>query len=531
MPILTRSIFDYLRNQHRVEPGYFHAQTTARCPCLKRLVKISQFEQPEGGLLTCVQALRTLYRQPHRNAVLMTDTAVTAITRTAVSAGKRERGATTSHREQSLRQRYLSVRKKTVDLCKSLETEDFVVQSMPDVSPAKWHLAHTTWFFEKFLLRPMSDNYSPFAEAFDHLFNSYYYTVGSMHPRPQRGLLSRPLVSEILDYRQHVDQAMIRLMEKREGQQACESLVVLGLNHEQQHQELLLTDIKHVFSCNPLKPAVNSDLQVARQRDPVSHSFEPHAGGIHAIGASGEEFCFDNETPRHQVLLNDFEIGNRLVTNGEYLEFIRDGGYREPELWLSDGWALIQAEGWNSPLYWNEGHAQEFTFAGERDILMGAPVCHVSFYEADAFARWAGARLPTEAEWEVAAGFERIQGNLENAGYWHPIPATNGMGANLANDRGDGDEGMNRDDDANRQFFGDVWEWTASPYSAYPGFKPLAGSLGEYNGKFMCNQISVRGGSCVTADDHVRASYRSFFYPGARWQFLGLRLARDGGVS
>ena len=400
--------------------------------------------------------------------------------------------------------RFAEVRARTLALCAGLEPEDYVVQSMPDVSPAKWHLAHTTWFFEHFVLEQHREGYRCFDGAYHHLFNSYYYSAGQMFPRPRRGLLSRPLVKEIRRYRDHVDEEVQRLLQQN-GEPEIRQLVTLGLHHEQQHQELMLTDIKHVFSCNPLLPAVNDSLRSPPRGHPPEHHFIPRPGAVVEIGAAGPGFCFDNETPRHRTLLRDHGIGSRLITNGEFLEFIRAGGYAEPGLWLSDGWAAVQKRGWNRPLYWSDDCTREFTLGGERELDRGAPVVHVSYYEADAYARWAGARLPTEAEWEVAARDVPIEGNLANAAWWHPVAAP----------------------EAGSQFFGDAWEWTASPYAAYPGFKPLAGSLGEYNGKFMCNQLSVRGGSCVTADDHIRATYRSFFYPDARWQFLGIRLARD----
>ncbi len=406
---------------------------------------------------------------------------------------------------KSLAECYLQTRSLTLALCKHLGPEDYVVQSMPDVSPTKWHLAHVTWFFEHFVLKPRLKSYRTFNEQFDFLFNSYYYSVGNMHLRPKRGLLSRPTVNEILEYRAHVDEAMQELLITEYANVAIEQLVVLGLNHEQQHQELLLTDIKHVFSCNPLRPVANPSLSVPPAGIPDEHSFIAGVSGIREIGAIGSGFCFDNETPRHRELLHEHSIGSRLITNSEYLVFVRDGAYTNSELWLADGWSTIVEHGWNRPLYWSEDHRSEFTLGGERDLDLNAPVSHVSYYEADAFARWAGARLPTEAEWDVAAAESVVEGNLLESNYWQPSVSANGCS----------------------QFFGDVWEWTSSSYSAYPGFKPLGGSLGEYNGKFMCNQMTVRGGSCVTSADHIRASYRSFFYPDARWQFLGIRLAKD----
>ncbi len=399
---------------------------------------------------------------------------------------------------------YRSVRATSMALIDGLEPEDTVVQSMPDVSPTKWHLAHVSWFFERFVLEPHADGYRPFDKDFDYLFNSYYHTAGNMHARPQRGLLSRPTLGRVLDYRRHVDAAMQQFLMRREGDETIDMLVTLGLHHEQQHQELMLTDLKHVFSVHPLRPAVYPELARPSSVPAGPYRFVDGASGIHEVGATGDGFCFDNETPRHDALLHPHRIGSRLVTNGEYREFMRDDGYTTPDLWLSDGWAVINERGWQRPLYWDEAAETEFTLGGVREIDDNAPVCHVSYYEADAFARWAGARLPTEFEWERAAVGEPVRGNLMAADVWQPCS-------------GDG-----------TQYYGDVWEWTSSPYAPYPGFRPLAGSLGEYNGKFMCNQVTVRGGSCVTADDHIRASYRSFFYPDARWQFLGLRLARDG---
>jgi ergothioneine biosynthesis protein EgtB len=407
-------------------------------------------------------------------------------------------------RAAALSDRYRHTREQSLALIRDLRPEDTVVQSMPDVSPSKWHLAHVTWFFERFVLEAGLPNYTRFDDQFHFLFNSYYYSAGKMHARPKRGLLSRPTLAEILDYRAYVDTAMQQLLQTSTAGDRLLDVIALGLNHEQQHQELLLTDIKHVFSCNPLHPPVSLSLSAAASVAVAPYSYREVQGGIHSIGASGDGFAFDNETPRHDALLQDHRIGNRLVTNGEYREFVQDGGYDNSELWLSDGWATINEREWRRPLYWDEGLENEFTLGGDRPIDPNAPVCHVSYYEADAYARWAGARLPTEFEWEEAAEKQAVSGNLLESNLWHPVASTGS------------------------QFFGDVWEWTSSSYAPYPGFRPLEGSLGEYNGKFMCNQMTVRGGSCVTAEDHVRASYRSFFYPDARWQFLGIRLAKDG---
>jgi ergothioneine biosynthesis protein EgtB len=403
----------------------------------------------------------------------------------------------------ALSSRYRKIREQSLALTASLQPEDTVIQSMPDVSPTKWHLAHVTWFFERFVLEPNLRGFARFDEQYHFLFNSYYYSAGDMHARPKRGLLSRPTLAQVLDYRSYVDTAMQQLLQTGTPDEQVFKVITLGLNHEQQHQELLLTDIKHVFSCNPIHPPVSHTLDVATTNAVEPYSYSHVDAGTRSVGTTGSDFAFDNETPRHDALLHEHRIGNRLVTNGEYREFIQDGGYESCELWLSDGWATINEQGWQRPLYWDEALEKEFTLGGDRVIDGNAPVCHVSYYEADAFARWAGARLPTEFEWETAAGQHAVTGNLLESNHWHPVAA------------------------AAPQYFGDVWEWTSSAYAPYPGFKPLAGSLGEYNGKFMCNQITVRGGSCVTARDHIRASYRSFFYPASRWQFLGIRLAKD----
>jgi ergothioneine biosynthesis protein EgtB len=403
----------------------------------------------------------------------------------------------------ALSDRYRRIRGQSLTLICDLQPEDTVVQTMPDVSPTKWHLAHVTWFFERFVLEPNVPDYSRFDEQYHYLFNSYYYTAGRMHARPKRGLLSRPTLRQVLDYRSYVDTAMQHLLQAGHPDESQANLITLGLNHEQQHQELLLTDIKHVFSCNPIQPPVSRSLESAPTASVAPYSYTRGECGIRQFGANGDGFAFDNETPRHDALPHEHQVGDRLVTNGEYRDFIKDGAYRNSELWLSDGWATTNEHDWQRPLYWDEDLDSEFTLGGRLNIDPNAPVCHVSYYEADAFARWAGARLPTEFEWEAAASRHRIEGNLLESNIWHPAAS------------------------AGAQFFGDVWEWTSSSYAPYPGFKPLAGSLGEYNGKFMCNQMTVRGGSCVTARDHIRASYRSFFYADARWQFLGIRLAKD----
>lgn len=412
----------------------------------------------------------------------------------------------------SLLQSFDRVRATTLSLCEPLEIEDFVAQSMPDASPAKWHLAHTSWFFEQFILKPHVRDYrSPYPQ-YEYLFNSYYQSVGPMHERPQRGLLTRPTVAEVMQYRAHVEAQMHELFEARADDAHIASLTTLGLNHEQQHQELLLTDLKHLFFCNPLKPAYREERAQVAASAPTPMRFYTFDGGIDHIGAGDDVFAFDNELPRHKVLLEPFALANRLVTNGEYAEFIRDGGYQRPEIWLSDGWAIVVAESWDRPIYWSESLDSEFTLHGLRPLDPASPVCHLSYYEADAFARWAGARLPTEAEWESAAAQMPVRGNLLEARSLHPCPAN--------------DESVH-DESQLRQLFGDVWEWTGSPYTPYPGYRPAPGALGEYNGKFMCNQLVLRGGSCVTPSTHIRASYRNFFHPHARWQFMGMRLARN----
>lgn len=405
----------------------------------------------------------------------------------------------------SLATRFERVRHRTVQLCAGLSAEDLQLQSMPDASPGKWHLAHTSWFFEQFVLS-RDPAYRPRDKAWMYLFNSYYQSVGPMHARPHRGLLSRPSLEQILEYRRFIDAAVGALLVANEDAELA-GLVFLGLQHEQQHQELLLTDIKHAFWCNPLKPAYHTPVSVPPGSRTAPLRFVEGRQDIVEIGHRGDGFAFDNETPRHRTLLHPHALANRLVTNAEYQAFVREGGYREPGLWLSEGWATVQREGWQHPIYWEGDLASEFTLGGVVAIDPDAPVCHVSYFEADAFARWAGARLPTEAEWESAAQDYPVAGNLQDDGRFHPGAAQSGDGL--------------------LQMYGDVWEWTGSPYTSYPGFHPLPGSLGEYNGKFMCGQWVLRGGSCVTPVDHVRASYRNFFPPHARWQFSGLRLGQD----
>jgi ergothioneine biosynthesis protein EgtB len=417
--------------------------------------------------------------------------------------------------------RYRQVRAATESLCRPLATDDYSIQSMPDASPAKWHLAHTSWFFEEFVLKAALPEYAVFDASFGFLFNSYYESVGPRQQRPERGLLSRPTIEHVWAYREHVDEEMQRVLE-RPPSAALEQVITLGLHHEQQHQELLLTDLKHLFSLNPLKPAYVLGVGAsARSSAPPSLAFLPFSGGLTHIGHDGADFCFDNECARHRVYLEPFRLANRLATNGEYLQFIRSGGYARHDHWLADGWACVQREQWRHPLYWSDSLEQEFTFGGLRALDPSSPVCHLSYYEADAFARWAGARLPTEFEWESVATRQAtdsstsalpLSGNFVEEGLWHPVTAASACREHAR---------------SAMQLFGDVWEWTASAYAPYPRFRPMNGALGEYNGKFMVNQLVLRGGSCATPRSHFRATYRNFFYPTARWQFSGVRLAAD----
>ena len=414
--------------------------------------------------------------------------------------------------------RYSHVRARSVALAAPLSPEDAMLQSMPDASPCKWHLAHSTWFFEQFVLGTQP-GYRAIDADWAYLFNSYYQSVGPMHARPQRGLLSRPTLAQVLDYRAQVDTGIAHGFERGNFDREAQQRIVLGLQHEQQHQELLLTDIKHAFWCNPLRPAYRDDLAVATGAggsvDAAPLRWIAGSEGVVEIGAARwphaeRPFAFDQESPRHRVLLAPHALAQRPVSNADYRGFIEAGGYRTPALWLSDGWTQVQAGDWAGPLYWDADGAREFTLGGMREIEPQAPIVHLSYYEADAFARWAGARLPTEVEWEQAAADLPVEGNFADDGFLHPqsenaLPRT----------------------DAPWQLFGDVWEWTSSAYLPYPGFQPLAGALGEYNGKFMSGQQVLRGGSCVSPRGHLRASYRNFFPPSARWQYSGLRLARD----
>jgi ergothioneine biosynthesis protein EgtB len=410
--------------------------------------------------------------------------------------------------EQSLLERYGCVRETSMRCCAPLSVEDHSLQAMPDASPAKWHLAHTTWFFETFLLSRYLPGYEPLNPAFRNLFNSYYNSVGDRPLRAQRHILSRPSLTEVHEYRAYVDEAMTRLLNRGSASDVSD-LVAIGLNHEQQHQELILTDVKFGLATNPLRPAYREldDSGEGPQDTAPTLRWQSFPEGVYPVGFAGDTFAFDNEGPRHSVYLAPFRLATRLVTNGEYLEFMRDNGYGTAALWLSDGWDGLRANAWSSPLYWQlrDGQWWHYAMDGMQPVKLQEPVCHVSYYEADAFARWAGARLATEFEWEVASQGCPIEGNFMESESLHPRVADESAGLT--------------------QMFGDVWEWTASAYLPYPGFQPAAGAVGEYNGKFMCNQMVLRGGSCATPQSHMRRTYRNFFPPHVRWQFMGIRLA------
>jgi ergothioneine biosynthesis protein EgtB len=422
------------------------------------------------------------------------------------------------------------VRQQSLDLCRPLSAEDMMVQSCPEASPAKWHLAHTTWFFETFVLSEFLPGYQAFHPDFHWLFNSYYNALSAQPEKKLRASFSRPAVEAILAYRRHVEEAMVRLFD-RDVQEEAERRIVLGIQHEQQHQELLCYDIKNAFWSNPLHPSYAEGVEmltVGAAAQPLG--FVSYEGGLFDIGYKGGGFSFDNESPRHTEFLQSFQLGSRLITCGEYLAFMQDGGYERPELWLSDGWDAVKSQGWQAPLYWHrEGDAEWniFTMRGNASAaaLKETPVCHVSYYEADAFAHWSGKRLPTEAEWEIAAtrsagspfalGCNFLEGHQfdgkgEEPVALHPLAASGHAGGS-----------------APQQLFGDVWEWTRSPYIGYPGYRPVSGALGEYNGKFMSSQMVLRGGSAVTPASHIRTTYRNFFSPATRWQFAGIRLADD----
>jgi ergothioneine biosynthesis protein EgtB len=418
---------------------------------------------------------------------------------------------TTLAGQRFLENRLLDTRHISHELAGPLSAEDMVVQAMEDASPTKWHLAHVTWFFETFILVKHLPAYRPFDDAFNYCFNSYYETQGPRQPRPKRGVLTRPSSERVLAYRAHVDEALGALFARgvEEGSEVAR-LIEVGINHEQQHQELLLTDILALFAANPLRPAYRAPRPRAAVPQPGAPGWVEHAGGIRQAGHDGKGFAWDNEAPRHDVLIHPFRLADRLVTNGEWLEFMADGGYRAATLWLADGWATVNREGWEAPLYWEQRDGQwlAMSLEGLQPVEVSAPVCHVSYYEADAFARWAGKRLPTEFEWEIAAQGLAVDGNTLATRALRPLPAGAATGEP-------------------RQMFGDVWEWTQSAYLPYPGYQPPQGALGEYNGKFMVSQQVLRGASCATPEGHSRATYRNFFYPHQRWQFMGLRLAAE----
>lgn len=420
---------------------------------------------------------------------------------------------TSSSLKSELVERYRHVRSFSGKLCETLEPEDYVIQTMPEASPTKWHLAHTSWFFETFVLKPFFPDYRSQHPQHAFLFNSYYNAVGPFYSRPHRGLLSRPTVKEVFHYRRDIDSLIYELIGSADEQllQKLKPVLILGLHHEQQHQELMLTDIKHVFGQNPLRPVFRkrNALKVSKAR---AIDWLPFKEGIHWVGHEGTEFSFDNEGPRHRAFVPSFSLASRLVTNAEFIAFIEDGGYRRSELWLSLGWNTVNERGWNCPLYWEkrDGIWFNMTLAGMMEVNPDEPVCHVSLFEADAYARWSGARLPTEEEWETVSSGLHLKGNFAESELFHVAPLASPEPAGKPS-----------------QMFGDVWEWTQSSYSPFPGYAAAGGALGEYNGKFMCNQYVLRGGSCATSQSHIRRTYRNFFPPDARWQFTGIRLAKD----
>ena len=421
--------------------------------------------------------------------------------------------ATPRSRAEKLAARFRQVREFTAHLCETLEPEDYVVQSMPDVSPTKWHLAHTSWFFETFVLKVWMPRYRTAIPQYAYLFNSYYNAAGDMHRRDLRGLISRPTAEETYRYRESIDEAVLELIETagEELLEEMEPVLILGLHHEQQHQELLVTDIKNVFAQNPLYPVYRERDSTPERRGISPAQFVNFEESMAEIGHDGGGFSYDNEGPRHRAFVPAFSLASRPVTNGEYLAFIESGAYARPEFWLSLGWNTVNEQRWTAPLYWikQDGAWWNFTLSGLRLIDESEPVTHVSYFEADAYANWEGLRLPTEFEWEKAGTDLLIEGNFVETGRFHPAPVKAETGRELS------------------QVFGDVWEWTRSAYLPYPGYRAVAGAIGEYNGKFMCNQMVLRGGSCATSRDHIRPTYRNFFQPEKRWQFTGIRLARD----
>lgn len=419
---------------------------------------------------------------------------------------------------QELANQYTTVRQQTEEICRPLETEDYVIQSIEDVSPPKWHLGHTTWFFEQVILEQLQKAYQRYHPEYYFVFNSYYESFGNRVQRDHRGTLSRPLVSQVYAYRREIDRRMLELIRSidENGIAELEKLTVLGTHHEQQHQELLVSDIKHIFAGNPLRPIYSQNGSAPAERPAPELKYVSFEGGLHEFGADSPPFAYDNEFPRHRAYVGDFKLADRLVTCGEYLEFMKDGGYENPLLWLSDGWDTIRTRGWKAPLYWEQidGTWSVATLSGFRPVRSDEPVCHVSFYEAAAYARWASKRLPTEFEWELAARSHKPDirhGNFLESGRFHTVPLDR---------RQVGNGGL-------KQMFGDVWEWTNSAYLPYPGYLREQGALGEYNGKFMSNQMVLRGGSCATPQSHIRDTYRNFFQCDKRWQFTGFRMAED----
>ncbi|HKK46761.1 MAG TPA: ergothioneine biosynthesis protein EgtB [Balneolaceae bacterium] len=414
------------------------------------------------------------------------------------------------HSKEQLAKRFKEIRNFSEFLAEPLEIEDYVIQAMQNTSPTKWHLAHVSWFYETFVLEKANPNFESLHPQYSYIFNSYYLQTGEPHTRSKRGLLSRPTVQQVYDYRKYVNEQILNFIEQANEKDLAEfgPVIEIGNHHEQQHQELMITDFKYMFAQNPLAP-VYRELDLSGGSEPDALNWIPFKEGIYKIGNKGNEYTYDNEHPRHRKFLESFELADRLITNGEFMEFMEDDGYNRSELWLDDGWATVNEHDWDSPLYWQsrDGGWYYYTLGGLKKVNPHEPVTHLSYYEADAFARWAGARLPYEAEWEVAAGDKPYKGNFVEQQRYHPRP-------------------LEKSGNGLKQMFGDVWEWTQSAYEPYPGYKPLPGALGEYNGKFMCSQYVLRGGSCATSETHIRKTYRNFFYPDARWQYNGIRLAR-----